>query len=166
MKKNKTTKLTGFTLLEMIITVAIIGILASITVISFTSSRNEVRVKAAQAEVAASIKLAHSYALQGRADGGTTPSYYGIRFFSSTNYALCGCSNSTCSDCAYASAEEKYSLQNGVVLHSPSLANAWVTFSIPNGRVQTGSGMFTIRSSDGSQTKGISVNSNGYVTEH
>ena len=78
-------KIKAFTLVELIIVIAVIGIMTSVGMVSFQTSRNTHKVEAAANEVAATIKLAQSYALQGKAaDDGSgnmvTPCGYGFRF--------------------------------------------------------------------------------------
>jgi prepilin-type N-terminal cleavage/methylation domain-containing protein len=70
----------AFSLIELMIVMAIIGILSVVIIAGLTSSRSSTRLKSAQREVASVIRLAQSYALQGKTQNGITPCGYGFRF--------------------------------------------------------------------------------------
>lgn len=70
----------AFTLIELMVAIAIIGIMTGVGFASLQSGRSESRLQAAQREVAATIKLARSHALHGITQSGVTPCGYGFRF--------------------------------------------------------------------------------------
>jgi prepilin-type N-terminal cleavage/methylation domain-containing protein len=85
-KKNK--KLSGVTLLELIVVIAIIGILAAVAIISMGSASSASKMEAVQKELASEIKLAQSYALQGKTHDGITPCGYGATFNADGTYNI------------------------------------------------------------------------------
>ena len=66
MKKSKLKKNTGFTLIEIMVTVAIVGIFASIAIPSFSSLIENNRVNTATNELVSNLLLARSEALKRR----------------------------------------------------------------------------------------------------
>jgi len=84
----------GFSFVEIMIVIAIIGIMTSITLVSLMPSKNAESLNAAAREVASAIKLAQSYALQGKvvqiSGINTVPCGYGFIFPDNggTNYGI------------------------------------------------------------------------------
>jgi len=67
--------------MELLLVIAIIGIMTVAGFVSLSSSRTNTKLQTAQREVASVIKLAQSYALQGKVTpNGTTPCGFGFRF--------------------------------------------------------------------------------------
>ncbi len=153
MKKNiENKKYSGFTFAELIITIAIVGIMTVVAIVSMNPSKTQAKLKAAQTEVASSIKQAQSYALQGKKQGAITPQYYGIKFTNSTNYELY-CNTSIV---------ETYKLKDGVVL-SGALPSG-ITFSIPDGNSNLLSSLIlTFGFND--TAKSITISPSGSITE-
>jgi prepilin-type N-terminal cleavage/methylation domain-containing protein len=68
-------------LMEVLVVIAIIGIMTTVGFVSLDSGKSQAKLQAAQREIASVIKLTQSYALQGKvAPDGATPCGYGIRF--------------------------------------------------------------------------------------
>ncbi len=87
-------KYRGFSFVELMSVIVIIGIMSAVAFVSLSSSKSSAKLGAAQREVAAAIKLAQSYALQGRMEAPETgsglavPCGYGIHFISEENYEI------------------------------------------------------------------------------
>jgi prepilin-type N-terminal cleavage/methylation domain-containing protein len=81
-KLKITDKHKAFTFVELLMAIAIVGIMTAVGFASLNSGKVTTKLQAAQREVASTIKLAQSYALQGKTvtPGGTSPCGYGFRF--------------------------------------------------------------------------------------
>lgn len=76
-KKNEK----GFTLMEMLIVVAIIAVLVAIAIPTFTSSLNKAKVATDQANIRAGYASAMLKVLESDLDGATTPIADGTKFW-------------------------------------------------------------------------------------
>lgn len=162
------------TLIEMMVVIAIIGIITSVTIVSFQSGKSDFRLQAAQREVTATIKLAQGYALQGKTQGGVTPCWYGFRFTSVERYEIfyklppsCGISN-------VGSMAEEYNLGNSVTLSFPDVSDlddTEIYFTIPHANAYDKTGAAYSSSQNitfdfaGAATKTITINKGGNVAE-
>lgn len=181
-------KYKAFTLVELMAVVAIIGIITAAGFVSLQSGKNSAALQTAQRQVASEIKLAQSYALQGKTQGGATPCGYGFRFTDSAHYEIFYNPGTDCdtlnngSDASYlhyksgvSASAESGSLGNGVVLKDVSgsaftSAATEIYFTVPRGDMYDSSGtgfaskLFDF--SDGSGTKSITINPGGSVSEN
>lgn len=173
----------GFTLVEFIIVIAIIGVLSSVALYSLTTSRENTNLRNAQREVSSAIGLAKSYALQGvTVSGSGTPCGYGFRFISNQSYEIFyikPASGSSCSDFVYAGCYasgnncvrlEEFSLGGNVRIRE-AVENSEIYFAVPHGAAYQESGaafstrVLTFETASGSADKAITINSSGSVTE-
>ena len=142
--------------------------MVGVAVISLGPSRKAQALKAAQDEVAASIRLAQSYALQGKIIPNEDVCGYGLRFYDNKTYGIITYHTSD-PDCAGGTIEgngpiETQTLKNGVVLKSTLPLG--VTFSIPSASV-SGFGDWSMFEFElAGETKSISINSAGLITEN
>jgi type II secretory pathway pseudopilin PulG len=186
------TKLSGFTFLELIIIISIIGIGASVAIVSLNSSKNYTKLKAAQADIATSIKMAQSYSLQGKTQPGEKVCGYGFRFQDNTHYSIyyiklhtvindnCGEQNInqiyrsflSAGEDNTATADQAYALSDGVELSS-SIEDAVIFFDIPSANVYNKDGLeldapisleFECPPGSGDK-KSITMNELGLITE-
>lgn len=149
------------TLVELLAVIAIIGIMSAVGIVSLNSGKTSVKLQAAQREVASIIKLAQSYALQGKTVTYSgeiiTPCGYGVIFVNSTSYEIfyntwksggwgsvdnCADMNDTSNNrqwkngSLHSQAAGSFQLKDGVTLSSPATAtNAQIYFTIPAGNI-------------------------------
>lgn len=128
----------GFTLIELTMIMAIIGIMTSVGIMSFNSSRKSVTLKSAQDDVISAIKLAQNYALQGKMPtNGDIAKKYGFRFINNNTYRIFYCTVNTAA-CENNSIEqilvEEQTLKNEVILGIPS-SQTVITFTIPSANI-------------------------------
>jgi len=169
---NKTKNFCGFTFIEIIIAIAVMSIMFLVGYPLLNSSKNENKLKAAQREVTATIKSAHSYALQGKTTGGENPSlpaYWGFRFVDERTFQIFSAATKS----GQGVEREEYSLNNGVKLTTCSGSackdDTKILFKVPHGEVTLPEDArnFTLTLggfSDGS-TKEISINNRGAIEE-
>ncbi|MDO8240730.1 MAG: prepilin-type N-terminal cleavage/methylation domain-containing protein [Candidatus Moranbacteria bacterium] len=173
-------KYNGFSFLELIITIAIMGIMGGVGFASLQSSKSTTRLVTAQREVATTIRLAQSYALQGRMQGGQTPCGYGFRFTDTSKYEIfykLPNSGKDCSDTNFTSFNQMENLQlgNNVVLSSPAVsADTEIYFAIPFGNVLgkdgltlVGDQLIVLQYPAGTgATKSVTISSTGNIVEN
>ena len=162
MKKNSQ-KQKGFTLIELMIIVAMIGIMTTVGFVSLKSGQNQAKLKATQAEIATMIKLAQSYALQGKKQGAVMPKYYGVKF-SADGKSYVFCSSGNAADLACNNSIETHSFSSGIALSVGQGTLLW--FDIPNGNCKLSSGgSLLLKLKLDSNEKTITINAGGSITE-
>ena len=145
--------------------------MTSAGLVSLSSSKKHFALKTAQNEVAAAIKLAQSYALQGKyPTTGVKICGIGFRFETTSKYLIFyyndGGNCSTATVIGRGRFEEQ-TLKNGVTLSSPNSpnSNTMILFSIPDAKV-SGAGVgseFTL--TVGGTPKKFKISSTGLVEE-
>jgi len=130
-KKTKKRKfLRGFTVIEILVIIGVMGIMLSAAFVSLGGGRTDAKLDAAQREVASAIQTTKSNALQGKTASGSVPKCWGFKFTDDDTYVIFP------SDCsADGSPVETNDLGNGVKLNSPVASLTKIVFSIPNGEV-------------------------------
>lgn len=153
-------------MIEILIVISILVIMSIVGMVSLQPAKNDARLRAAQREVAATIKMAQSYALQGRMQNGKTPCEYGVQIPDSTHYTIfyripmnwnVGCSvvnpNST-------TTIEQFALTNGVILKNA--IGTEIVFEVPFGNIKIGDSAIILESPAGSnKTKTINIYQKG-----
>lgn len=171
MGKIKKTKifLKGFTLIELIIIIAITSVLFLVGYFSLNSPKSENKVKAAQREVVATMKAAHSYALQGKTDGASVPRYWGLKFTDNKTYQIFLSNNVNAPiNSAPDVQQEEYRLNNGVEFDGfTSSDNTRILFLVPHGKASLpgGAASFSFNLELDGVTKAITISSDGVVEE-
>lgn len=141
-KKHK-----AFTLIELMAVIAIIGIMSAVAFVSLNSTKSASRLKTAQREVTSIIKLAQTYALQGKnqeypVGSGTfiTPCGYGFRFKDTsdiTNYEIFYniAENNINQDCTYKNDPSRTNYKHWRNGNGPqsSQTNSSLSYSLKNG---------------------------------
>lgn len=178
-KKNS-----GFSLIEVVTVMAIIGIMTAVSIVSLRSARTGNNLENSRREVASAIKLAQSFALQGKTVSGIAPCGFGFRVTDNgTAYQIfyilpsgslsCDTMNndSDTRNCSIIACTklEGYSLKNNVTINP--YAGKDIYFTIPHGNVYGSSGNafvggtdFIKLNLDGSEKK-LGVNPFGLITE-
>lgn len=183
----------AFSLVELVTVIAIVSIMLGVAVVSLLPARTSAKLDAAGREVAANIKLAQSYALQGKAvkDSGNNvvPCGYGVNIKDTTEYQIFYTypKAATGIDCtefnkidsvkisldwtdADITALEKYTSKDGVIFND-NVNKKIVYFTIPHGIMFGNDGnpftglSITLKASDGTTTKTVNVGPGGAVTE-
>ena len=111
------------TLIELIITIAIIGIMTGVLLVSFGSSRTDKALETAARETAATIREAQNYALTGKGAGAGCNTYT-FSYGNGDDKNEYGIDNG-----GGCSINASYSLENGVVFQNSGSFN----FSAPHG---------------------------------
>lgn len=165
-KNIKQRKLSGFTLIELLVVIAMIGIMTSVMVVSMQEGRNQRAVDVAARQVAATVRMAQSYAVAGRYESnGRIPcafyffaqnatGEYGVRYtYHTRNSTTCTSTPTTI---------VSYTAVNGVTL---SQVNN-LAFTIPQGTVdQDISAVTRITLSKGTVSTDVCVDGFGRVRE-
>jgi prepilin-type N-terminal cleavage/methylation domain-containing protein len=167
-KKTLKNKKGGFTLIEVMIVIAILGIMIGIAFLSLSPIRDRKAVETAEREVAASIRLAQNYALNGKiGPSGNSPCNYAwwttwtIKYLIRYYYV----SGGTCAS-AYSSSDDiAYTLKNGVTFtEHPTSSYKFFSFSVPFGSTTINDSSVTLKK--GSFCADVTVaNNSGTVTE-
>ena len=155
-KKNK-----GFTLVELLIVIAIIGIMSAVSIVSLQNGKTEKEVETAATQVAAAIREAQNNALTGKKNNGETPcDYVYFRWISNSNYAISYEEKVSEGICSSIKDYSVYTLENDVIVSSFDE----ISFSIPFGGTDI-SGTEDIVLSKDSNIYHVCVTSSGSVTE-
>lgn len=162
--------LRGFTVIEILVIIAVMGIMLSIAFVNLGSGRTSAKLDAAQREVASAIKMAQSNALQGKTASGSVPKYWGIYFENDKTYKIVP-SNAPGTDIA--GGTETYALSNGVTFSVTNVINSRIYFSVPNGNILKGNGTSyasgdtaTATVSISGLSKTVNISYGGVITEN
>lgn len=156
-KKGLSAERHGFSLMEVVMVIAIIAIMTAIGLIAVQSTRSKTALEAAANEVMASLRETQNYALTGKL-GNETEKCSGYRFQSVANtdrYSIAG-QASAGSTCSF-SVNQK--LSGGVTFNGVYSE----TFSVPHGNVSNAS--LTIGLSRGGNNYYVCVNGAGRITK-
>lgn len=125
MKKN----LSGFTLIEMMIVIAIVGIMTAIVMTSLNTGRTRKALETSAHEFAGAVREAQNYSLSGRQISGNDVCAFSLKWVDDSTYSLGYTVSGSCG--AVPTAILSYSLKNAVTLGSFNT----ISFSIPFGAI-------------------------------
>src|SRR3989338_8872679 len=123
----------GFTLIEVMVVVALMGIMAALSIVSLESGRIERELEANAREFVGIVREAQNYALTGRQIGGNTTCSFSVAWAASA-YSLRYTPSGNCA--ASPTLIASYALKNGVAF---SNADA-LSFSLPHAALNFGAG--------------------------
>lgn len=160
----------GFSLLELMIVIAFIGIMTSVTIVSLNSSRTKKQVEDTAREVAAAIREAQNGALTGKKTDAThLPCNYYFTRVSDSAYSLSyqyhTGSTSNCATGPFPANQTlaTYVTQNGVSVNSFNTITFQVPFANISGLVPVN--LMPIIVNKGSVNYAVCVSSSGNVWE-
>lgn len=134
MKKNKKI-LAGYTLIELLIVIVIIGLLSSAMLIGFSGSNDANEVEKASREVASAMREAQNYALAGSQGGITGSRPRGFRVsWSGSTYGIQYIYQDAGGGSDQTQALRSYTLRKGVTFGGPGN----FTFGLPHANVSFG----------------------------
>jgi prepilin-type N-terminal cleavage/methylation domain-containing protein len=174
----------GFTIIELLIVIAIMAILSATGFMSYQNARRDAVLRAAQREVATAIRMTQGYALQGKTqiDQNTgedfTPCGYGFEFTDEDSYRIfyTKADGSLCKDDNNYPGGEKevdvFVLNEDVTITNDPINSTKFYFKIPFGVILSGTGgafegtsiVFSHPSSPGS-TLAIDISPKGDIEE-
>ena len=151
----------GFSLIELLIVIAIVGVMTSVFLVSFISSRDARAVRSIAREVSAAVRMAQSYALAGRY---TDEQKIPCRFIFTprgNRYDVRYVYHRPRQSCSLANMEVilTKSIRNGV-----RVTGGEVAFTVPHAAL-SGGGSATITISRGDAQQRICINAVGRITE-
>lgn len=139
--REKTDKIfSGFTLVELVVSMAILSIMAAITIVSLSGTKTKQEVEGAARQVASAIREAQNYALTGKNITSTsTNRACQFSVASTVNTASLSIKQASISgaSCGAPAVATTYSLQNGVQF---SVASREVLFDVPRGEPSDANG--------------------------
>lgn len=153
----------GFSLVEVLVVIAFIGIMTGVLFVSLSGKRTETSLKSAAREVAAAVRTAQNSALTGVKTGvpdGRSLCRYEIKNTNASRYEIL-LHYSNGGNCNRQSSLGVFSLKNGV---SFSGGNWSVLFGVPRGDVLSGSQSAIGLTKSGSSFS-VCVPSSGSITE-
>jgi len=143
-------KKNGFTLIELILVIAIIGIMSVATIVSLQGGKVKKDLESSAREVSAAIRESQNSALTGKIASESCKRYYFSYTSSSVNYTVGG------SGCP----EIQYKLKNGVTFAS----GGSFSFEVPFGTLST-SGNVSIQLRKNGESYYICVGPSGSILE-
>ena len=178
------------TLIELLVVISIILILATATLglSSLNTTRASLKMEQAEKELASAIKLAQTYALQGKTQNGATPCGYGVHFDSQQTYKIfyrtlvspntdCDQQNSADSQYRiYSTENDIYSASmssNGISVKDSPVTDRDVFFTVPYAEIYSRSvnntsllikdKVIQIQLTNGKYPKNVTVSATGLV---
>lgn len=160
----------AFSLVEVVIVMAFVGIMAAVTFVSFSGKRDEEALQVSAREVAATVRMAQSNALSGVRQNGNDNELCSNRVEgkSDTTYDLSAVhlKNGNGHVCGNSSGENvfslgTYTLSSGVTFGSP---NWKVSFSVPQGGLIETADQKIVLQKNGKYSA-VCVRTSGSITE-
>lgn len=162
----------GFSFVELLIVVAIIGIMTAIGLVSLNSGKNQKQVETEARKVISIIREAQNSALSGKTIGGSGyPCSFSVVFNPGGNqsayrleYESKASINTKCEDSSTTQTLSSFNLGYGVKFDAPSASDSEINFSVPFGRVNI-SQLVTLSKQGGENSFSFCVCSSGKIVE-
>jgi len=148
----------GFTLVEVMVVVALMGIMAALSIVSLGSGRIERELEANAREFVAVVREAQNYALTGKQVEGNTACSFSVDWTAaSSTYSVGYTPSGNCG--ASPTSIASYALKNGVEFSN----SGTVSFDLP--WAKTGGGQANFSKSSSSKTYSVCVGVDGKVSD-
>lgn len=127
----------GMTLIEVIIVIAIVGIMSAISIVSYTTSKRNAELETAAEELVAVLREAQNYSLTGKEISSSCSNYRVTLTNNSSNYVL---RTYTAAGVSCGNINSAYVFKSGVII---SAGGGYVSFAAPHSSITRTAGVLS-----------------------